>query len=238
MEHSQAAEQKFVEKYLLQELSTTQRDEFEEHFFECPLCAADLRATHAFLEAARAELAKPVATPQSKPAAPRVPWWKDLLPRFPVLVPAALAASLALLIYQNVVTVPGLRRQVATLEQPEILPTLSLAGGASRGGSLASATVDGAHSILLQFDIPGQDRFTRYVCSLYSPAHQLLASVPVAAEAAKDTVSLRVPVRGKMGGGAYTLDVRGLSAAETAAQSTPVASYSFTISAGSNGAGL
>jgi hypothetical protein len=237
MEHTEAAEQRLVEQYLLNELPPALRDEFEEHFFDCPHCAAELRATHAFLEAARAELAKPQTVPQATPTTPRVPWWKDLWPRLPVLVPAALAASLLLLIYQNTVTLPGLRQQVATLEQPEILPTLSLAGGASRGGNLASATLDGAHSILLQFDIPAQERFARYVCTLYSADHRLLATVPVSAEAAKDTVSLRIPVRSKMGGGAYSLEVLGLTGAGTPPQDTFVANYSFSIAAGANGAG-
>ena len=34
-----------VEKYLLQELAGEERDQFEEHFFDCQECATDLGAT-------------------------------------------------------------------------------------------------------------------------------------------------------------------------------------------------
>jgi hypothetical protein len=43
MNHQEATELAAVEKYLLDELSPALRDAFEEHFFGCPECSADLR---------------------------------------------------------------------------------------------------------------------------------------------------------------------------------------------------
>ena len=45
MDHRQATQLTAVEKYLLDELTPEVRDQFEEHFFDCQDCAADLRAT-------------------------------------------------------------------------------------------------------------------------------------------------------------------------------------------------
>ena len=56
MNHQDAMQLMAVEKYLLNELPPQVRDDFEAHYFDCPECAADLRATDAFLNAAKAEL--------------------------------------------------------------------------------------------------------------------------------------------------------------------------------------
>ena len=55
MEHHEAKRLMAVEKYLLDELPPQVRDEFEEHYFDCDECTTDLRATAAFLDAAKRE---------------------------------------------------------------------------------------------------------------------------------------------------------------------------------------
>lgn len=244
MDHSHAAEHKFVEQYLLRELSPELRDEFEEHFFDCGICAAELRATDAFLEAARLELRDSVGTVGLEHRAPGL-----------VVMPKregggwkaaswglAIAASLllAFLGYQNIVTLPRLRGEVATLNAPEVLPAVSLVGGGSRGGDLPAATVAQGHSILLQFDIPDgsrEDRFGSYRCSLFSPQHDVVWTVEIPAAQAKDTVSIRVPLGSKVGG-TYSLEVRGLLTRESAAAvGIELANYRFVVNADAVGAG-
>lgn len=44
MDHTAVVRQKMTERYLLDELDAEVRDEFEEHFFDCPECALDIRA--------------------------------------------------------------------------------------------------------------------------------------------------------------------------------------------------
>src|ERR1700691_2710648 len=56
MEHSQAVEQMAAERYLLNELTPDAREAFEEHVFDCPDCAMDLRAAVAFVDEAKAQL--------------------------------------------------------------------------------------------------------------------------------------------------------------------------------------
>ena len=59
MEHSQAVEQMAAERYLLNELTPEAREAFEEHVFDCPDCALDLRAAAAFVDEAKAQLPAP-----------------------------------------------------------------------------------------------------------------------------------------------------------------------------------
>lgn len=216
MEHSYASEHRFVEQYLLDELPPAVRDEFEEHFFDCRECSAELRLTSEFLATARLELQRPeFATAAASPGAVRAPgaarWVRNALGgwlswRGP-FAGAALAACLLVLVYQNVVTLPRLRSDVARAEAPAVIPVISLVGGNSRGGNVPSANVSGAKSVLLQLDIPTLDGVSTYSCSLYSPDHRLIWSVDVTAEEAKDTVFLRAPlVRAESG--TYTLAVQ------------------------------
>lgn len=43
MDHHSAVERKLVERYVLGELSAEESAEFEEHFFDCAVCAEDVR---------------------------------------------------------------------------------------------------------------------------------------------------------------------------------------------------
>ena len=44
MDHGDAVRLKATERYLLNELDPEQLDQFEEHLFDCPDCALDVRA--------------------------------------------------------------------------------------------------------------------------------------------------------------------------------------------------
>jgi hypothetical protein len=236
MEHAYAVEHRLVEQYLLNELSPEARDTFEEHFFDCQKCAADLRTTDAFLKAARTELQQIGQTPKLQIVSRRKSF--SLLQWGPALAISALAACLVVMFYQNLVTFPRLRSDVARVDAPAILPSVSLVGGNSRGGSVPSTALNGAKSVLLQVDIPTQNRFSRYICSLYTPQHQLIWAVEVSAEQAKDTVSIRAPLREAISG-TYTLEVQGDQSADssTSTSGSVLASYSFTLNAGASGAG-
>ena len=56
MDHSEAVEQMLAERYLLNELPPEMRDAFEEHMFDCPECAFDMRAGAAFIDEAKLQL--------------------------------------------------------------------------------------------------------------------------------------------------------------------------------------
>jgi hypothetical protein len=202
MDHQQATQLMAVEKYLLLELTPEVRDQFEEHFFDCQECATDLGATVAFMEAAKREFRlNPVPKPGLAPKAamallrPAIAW-------------SALAASLLVIAYQNVVVYPHFKSEIAELRSPEILPSLSLVNGNSRGGQVSEGTVGAGRPFLLLLDIPTEDRFSSYTCLLYSPSGSLSWRVDVSPQVAKDTVSVRVPSADKQPGD-YTLTVQG-----------------------------
>ena len=227
MEHHHIAEQHLVEQYLLNELPTERVEEFEEHLFDCQACAADVKATAAFMAVARQELARPEARVVSiaEPSAKWGRWlsWKQAVPMY------ALAATLLVMLYQNVVVYPKLRTEVATLEAPEVLAQVSLVGGNSRGGGdVPSATVGERQSVELLVDIPTQERFSGYTGLLYSPGGELISTIQISAQDAKDTVHIRVPAV-KRADGMYSLLVRGNSAASAA---TDLARYRFELKPG------
>ena len=114
MNHDEAIREQTVERYLLGELPEDARALFEEHFFDCAMCASDLKNGAAFVDALRAD-PQPVASPQRsiRLVAKRTPaaWLR------PWLVPA-LAASLLLVAYQNILVLPGMRRAAAVAPAP------------------------------------------------------------------------------------------------------------------------
>ena len=165
MNHDEAERLTAVEKYLLNELPAPTRDDFEAHFFECADCAADLKATSAFLDAAKRELRHPSVG--ARPPAKRRRSWFTPTWGLPV-VSCACAALLAVVLYQNVRVYPGVARGTAALDRPQILPSLSLVGGDGRGGTVPAITVTQDAPFLLSLDVPTSDRFSQYDCVLLS----------------------------------------------------------------------
>jgi len=216
MDHQEAVRQMAVERYLLNEMTQAARDEFEQHFFDCPDCAADLRATAAFLDQSKIRLGetrRPLATP------PRKSWFAPLFR--PAFVSPVFAAMLLLIIYQNF----SLER--AGPEVPELLPAASLVAGNSRGGTATTLVVASAKAILLSVDIPAREEFGSYELALVSPAGETLWRMPISAEQAKDTVSVRVPTA-HWAAGEYRLLVYGRSG--TTPQPNDLAQYRFDFS--------
>jgi len=62
------------------------------------------------------------------------------------------------------------RALFAQTRNPEILPSLSLIGGNSRGGAVPSVAVGRSQPLLLSVDIPVADQYARYSCVLVAPS--------------------------------------------------------------------
>ena len=183
MDHGEAVQTQVVEKYLLGELSASQENEFAEHFFDCEECAADLRMTSQFVDTTKRVMAADrVAKPQvSKRGSSR---WMQ--------APYAVAASVALLaftLYQNVVTIPGLRMSSA----PQAVAGFSLAGMGARsaGATVVSPTPGKPFALLL--DIPPHDNIFEYRCQILGSGDKPLVSINVSEDAARNSVSLSIP---------------------------------------------
>ena len=229
MDHQEAIRLAVVERYLLDELPPPQRDEFEEHFFECQLCAKDLRVTAEFLDLARKELKRGTI----EGFAPRTvkPSWLELFWR-PAVVAPAFGLLLAVIAYQNMVVYPRFSGQIAQLSRPHIASAVSLIGGNSRGGALPAASASLSQPVLLSVDIPAAEQFPSYACVLVDSAGAVVWRLPVSQEQARDTVSIAVPA-GNLHAGDYTLVVQGLPPQRQsnggALAATEVARYRFTL---------
>jgi hypothetical protein len=223
MDHQEALRQMAVEKYLLNELPPAVRDEFEEHYFGCQECAADLRATSAFLNAMKsqprgASVAR-LAASSSKP-----PWRAWFLR--PAFLSPAFAFLLLIIVYQNLILYPRLSGDSAAFKNPEILPALSLVGGNSRGGAAASLMVADGQPILVSVDVPTQDQYSSYEFTLVSPSGAAIWHLPVSAEQAKETVAVRIPTA-HWPAGEYRLIVYGRAPGVAAEKAADLAHYRF-----------
>jgi hypothetical protein len=189
MNHEDTLRDMSVERYLLGELTGDARNRFEEHLFECPQCASDLKSGMALLEGARVELA--TVSLAEAPKSRKSSFWSWLLS--PAWMVPALAACLGLVVYQSLFLVPDMKRQLAEAKAPAVLNSLMLAGGTARGDSLPKVSAPADGYFLLSVDIPPLGDYSSYVCSLYSPAGAVVWTGQVSPEQAKDTVQIQVP---------------------------------------------
>lgn len=196
MDHSEAVANKANEKYFLGELSGDEREAFEEHFFECAECAAEVTATALLLDNAREVL-------RSAPATHRQEWiGRGFLGWFrPAYALAAVALLVATVGYQNLVTIPHLRNESTA----QALPSFSLVTAGSRGAGGVEITVPRKTPFGLYVDIPADPSFTSYSAEVEKNGAKKF-SIPVSAEQAKDTVQLFIP---GLDAGQYELVIRG-----------------------------
>ncbi len=152
MNHSEAVEQMTSERYLLNELTPDARDAFEEHVFDCPECALDLRAGTLFVREAKDQLPDLAASHSQirdgrSPARKRsFSWFSLWRPAFAV---PAFAALLIVVGYQNFVTFPALRQSA---NEPRLAPLAPL-HSATRGATLPTFTADRTHGVALPVDL-------------------------------------------------------------------------------------
>jgi len=206
MNHEVAITQQMTEKYLLHELDSAAREEFEEHYFNCPQCAADVQAAASLIEeiengALREPQPEPVPMPR-----PLQRWLAWLRPA--VLVPV-MATMLAVIGYQNLVTYPRMAHQ---LNSPQVLPW-ALANLDTYGSEGPTIKAQPRQPFLLLVRIPPDGGYSKYTADLYNPAGKLEWSVAFAIPASSeaDQWPLQVP-GGDRESGKYKLKVRGITA--------------------------
>jgi hypothetical protein len=187
MEHADALREMSVEKYLLGELTGSARDSFEEHLFECPLCAADLRTTLVFARAARKDL---IEEPQRVFALEKKQqgWFASLFR--PQWMAPALAACVLLIGYQAGVRIPALEQQIAESGTPDVV---AFSGGATRGGELRHVRAAQHGEFGLSVDLPPQSGYSDYVFSVIAPSGSTVWTRSLPYADAKETQLLTVP---------------------------------------------
>jgi hypothetical protein len=217
MDHNEAVQQMATEKYLLGELSPELREAFEEHYFDCPECAMDLRTAATFVDEAKVhlpELAGPLSepagarsAPASQKAAPpkkesRFSWWR------PAFAAPVFATLLMIIGYQNLVTFPALR---STASAVRISPMVYLHSG-TRSGSQTPIDVDRQQGIALVVDRPQQQGYASFLFELDDSQGKPVLNITALNDtpAADGTLSLAIPGTG-LHDGAYTLAISGLA---------------------------
>jgi hypothetical protein len=224
MDHSEALRLQAAEKYVLGELTPALRDKYEEHYFDCQECAADIKAATAFLAASRAQFrSEPREVVPEKELSQG--WFAWLRPA--VLVPA-LAVLAAALAYQNFVTIPAIKRTTAP---PTVGSAgfISLIGANSRGEAAKSFAIQQNQPLILEVDIPPSQEFSSYVCQIQDAAGHAIFQSQVSAADAKHSVLLVVPGR-TLQQQPYILRILGhMSAGSESGPPPEIAQFNFTI---------
>ena len=209
MDHSEALRLQAAEKYVLGELTGPLRDEYEEHYFNCQECAADVKTAVAFLDGSRAQFrSEPREALPEKDA--EQGWFLWLRP---VLLLPALAVLAAALAYQSLVTIPGLKRATATSSAGSA-SFISLIGANSRGEGAKSFAIEQNQPVILEVDIPPAPDLSSYLCQIQDRAGHTVYQGRVSAEDAKHSVHLIVP-RGTLQPEPYTLRILGQKSADS-----------------------
>jgi len=208
MDHDVVVRDKMTERYLLDELDPGLRDQFEEHFFDCPDSALDVRAGTELIAQSKAILGEPPEKAFVHPVRARTSrswgWFNWLRPS---LVVPVMAALLLVIVYQRAVVVPGLE---SALHQPQVLPWAQVNVGTYGAGPII--TIPKGRDFLLFVRIPADGSYTRYTAELYNHDGKREWSLTIPAELQQDQWSVRVPTADREAG-SYILDVNGVTAA-------------------------
>lgn len=161
MDHRFAEQTHAVEKYLLNELTEKEKAAFEEHFFDCPICADVLKhdsISIANLKQALREEKPGLATQRqaSQDLSRRRPWfaWPQPASWIPALAALALAAVVT---YQNVVSIPA-------LEKPRAFASTEVIAPVSRGGGHVNRIDRRNPMFALSFEVDQPQAYPSYIC--------------------------------------------------------------------------
>jgi hypothetical protein len=209
--HEQAMEDTAA-RYFLDELSEAERDVFEEHFFDCSVCAATVRAGETLFAAGREAVAKDREKPElpnvvpitSDPRGRRMaPWWSQ-----------AAAAVMAFAFAGN----------VYLTHQPtmEAVRLVNISTDA-RGPSQTVYRLSHGEELELSVDVPPGFPCPTYEIGVRTAKGKTIDSMTISAETAKNTQFLLLR---KLPAGSYVLVIEGVRAD---GNRVPVTSNGFTV---------
>ncbi len=223
MDHETAEKTGAVERYLLGEFEPGEQAAFEAHFFDCPVCAEEIRTGVIFFENGKAVVREERAAAQASFRAPEPTATRDW---FAWLRPATLIpsfAALALLVvvgYQNLVTLPALR-------QPQLLSAVVIAPMARDSGPVVH--VDRSHPLFnINFAVDAPRVYPDYVCTFtwQDGGTTVLDLHSGARDVSSFTLGVLLPGE-KFPDGRYSLTIRPASE-----PSVVVERYNFTVQSG------
>jgi hypothetical protein len=203
MNHNEARQLQAAEKYLLGELSLAQREEYEEHYFDCAECAVDLKAMAVFADNAREVLRQETANSVVTGRAATWDGWFGWLK--PVVAVPAFAVLLLVIGYQNTLTIPQAEKRAAQgMALVLSTPPVSLRGANVRGEEEMKVPVHANEGFSLLFDFTPRRTFDQYLCQLQDEAGHSLSQLAIPGTSTNREVQLTVP-GGLVHAGKYSL---------------------------------
>jgi hypothetical protein len=217
--HEAAVETLAAERYLLDEMSGADREAFEDHFFSCETCAADLRSCAAMLRGANAGFAGTgsharvaVAT---NTAVERSAWYRSA-----VLPWAAAAALAAVTTSQSFWIASSLRRDAS----PVAIAPVTLRP-AARGADAIVPLPRGTDPVSLAVEMNGRADGSKIAYTLSTSDGRHIVSGLVAAPAPGTPLLLLIPSAILVGPMHYILSVH-----DTGPSQHSFGEYRFTLS--------
>lgn len=208
MDHLDAVRLQAAEKYVLGELSPELREQFEEHYSDCSECAKDLKALTTFVTASRivfGEKGLPSPIPSREALPQRTGWFNWLRP---AIAAPAIAALAAIIVFQNTVTIPSVKKHVALQGAVEVYESTYRLQGATRGGNMTKVTVRPGESFALDFDFTPAQVFSLYRGNLVDSSGHSVMTFGLTGEQSNKELHLFVPA-GMVRAGNYELVVAG-----------------------------
>jgi hypothetical protein len=212
MNHEDAVKSMATERYTLDEMEPAERDAFEEHFFECSICADDVVDS--------AKVAAGVRDPVDRrelqldqtvvPMPRRSNWW-------------AVAASVFAVgfSYQSLWLVPHLRAaQAQVITVAPLAEAIPLESASRAAAEKIVRIVRRDEAIPLTFPIETNEPQPLYVCEVHDDAGKTRASFTVTRAEANEQVR-RVLMPHTLPSGDYKLVIRG--------GEREIAAYPFTV---------
>jgi len=210
MDHGEALQMMAAERYLLNELTPEERDAFEVHMFGCQECALDIRAGAAFIREAKTQLFEMES--QGSPSVPaksagtdaKKKGWSFLWQ--PAFAMPAFAVMIALIAFQNIATIPSLRRSAT---EPRILYSNPMHVG-TRGSTHMPVRADRTNGLSLSIELPQSPNYSSFVFELDDSSGKKVWTQNVTASNAESdgdgVVSLIIPGSG-LQQSSYTLNI-------------------------------
>jgi hypothetical protein len=206
MDHLEADKTKAVERYMLGDLSVSEVEEFERHFFDCPQCSEELRMLTIFQENARAVFGEQDLTPI--PPSVHAPesaagWWRGFSPLFWNRSWATAMAALVIGVFAGYMAFT-MREGAQAIKG---YPLYAIA----RGEETIVSPPAGSKFYRVYFDKGWDGDYASYRAVVRDTAGATKLSIPVDLDAQDEEVEVLIPTR-KLASGKYVLVMMGSNA--------------------------
>lgn len=206
MDHKTAIRTQALERYLLEEMSPVDRDNFEEHYFSCRECAEAVQMSAALVASVRLQATRSIAAAsapvvQHGPARRR---WLDWL-RPLAAHPAFALVLLGVIGFQNLVQVPALRRELSDANSPR-----ALTGFVLQGETRAASTtieLEPGRDLLIETTVDPTGHSGEFEVLILNAEQKPVITLPGPIVPRDYLLQILIP-RGRLAPGSYSLIVK------------------------------